>query len=65
MNNSEVLQMLNVLLDVIRQDARSPEARLVDLKNRIYQQQNALACNRQLFADKLVKQEANGDVLFA
>lgn len=65
MNNSEVLQMLNVLLDVIRQDARSPEARLVDLKNRIYQQQNALACNRQLFADKPVKQEANGDVLFA
>lgn len=65
MNNSEILQMLNDLLDVIRQDARSPEARLVDLKNRIYQQQNALVCNRQLFADKPVKQEANGDVLFA
>ena len=65
MNNSEILQMLNDLLDVIRQDTRSPEARLIDLKNRIYQQQSSLARSRQLFVDKLVKQEANGDVLFA
>ena len=65
MNNSEILQMLNDLLDVIRQDTRSPEARLIDLKNRIYQQQSNLARGRQLFADKTVKQEANGDVLFA
>jgi len=65
MNNSEILQMLNDLLDVIRQDTRSPEARLIDLKNRIYQQQSGLARGRQLFADKTVKQEANGDVLFA
>ena len=65
MNNSEILQMLNDLLDVIRQVERSPEARLIDLKNRNYQQQTALARSRQLFADKPVKQEANGDVLFA
>ena len=65
MNNSEILQMLNDLLDVIRQDTRSPEARLIDLKNRIYQQQSNLTRGRQLFADKTVKQEANGDVLFA
>lgn len=65
MNNSEILQMLNDLLDVIRQDTRSPEARLIDLKNRIYQQQSNLTRSRQLFADKQVKQEANGDVLFA
>ncbi len=65
MNNSEILQMLNDLLDVIRQDTRSPEARLIDLKNRIYQQQSNLARGRQLFADKTVKQEANGDILFA
>ena len=65
MNNSEILQMLNDLLDVIRQVERSPEARLIDLKNRIYQQQTALARSRQLFADKPVKQEANGDILFA
>lgn len=65
MNNSEILQMLNDLLDVIRQVERSPEARLIDLKNRIYQQQTALARSRQLFADKPVKREANGDVLFA
>lgn len=65
MNNSEILQMLNDLLDVIRQVERSPEARLIDLKNRIYQQQSNLARGRQLFADKTVKQEANGDILFA
>ena len=65
MNNSEILQMLNDLLDVIRQDTRSPEARLIDLKNRIYQQQSSLARGRQLFADKPVRQEVDGDVLFA
>ena len=65
MNNSEFLELLNDLLDVIRQDTRSPEARLIDLKNRIYQQQSNLARGRQLFADKPVKQEANGDILFA
>ena len=65
MNNSELLELLNDLLDVIRQDTRSPEARLIDLKNRIYQQQSSLARSRQLFADKPVKHEANGDVLFA
>lgn len=65
MNNSEILQMLNDLLDVIRQVERSPEARLIDLKNRIYQQQSSLARSRQLFADKPVKQEVDGDVLFA
>ena len=65
MNNSELLELLNDLLDVIRQDTRSPEARLIDLKNRIYQQQSNLTRSRQLFADKPVKQEVNGDVLFA
>ena len=65
MNNSELLELLNDLLDVIRQDTRSPEARLIDLKNRIYQQQSNLTRSRQLFADKTVKQEANGDILFA
>ena len=65
MNNSEFLELLNDLLDVIRQDTRSPEARLIDLKNRIYQQQSNLARGRHLFADKPVKQEANGDILFA
>ncbi len=65
MNNSEFLELLNDLLDVIRQDTRSPEARLIDLKNRIYQQQSNLTRGRQLFADKPVKQEANGDILFA
>ena len=65
MNNSELLELLNDLLDVIRQDTRSPEARLIDLKNRIYQQQSSLARGRQLFADKPVKQEVDGDVLFA
>ena len=65
MNNSELLELLNDLLDVIRQDNRSPEARLIDLKNRIYQQQSNLTRSRQLFADKPVKQEVNGDILFA
>ena len=65
MSNSEFLELLNDLLDVIRQDTRSPEARLIDLKNRIYQQQSNLARGRQLFAAKPVRQEANGDVLFA
>ena len=65
MNNSELLELLNDLLDVIRQDNRSPEARLIDLKNRIYQQQSSLTRSRQLFADKPVRQEVDGDVLFA
>ncbi len=65
MNNSEILELLNDLLEVIRQDARSPEARLVEIKNRIYQQQFTLERNRRMFAEKSVNREANGDVLFA
>lgn len=65
MNNRELLDLFNELLTVIQQDDRSPEARLVDIKNRIYQQRTALTLNRHLFADKPVKQEADGDILFA
>lgn len=65
MNNSELNELFNEFLTIIRQEHRSAEARLVDLKNRIYQQQTALNRNRQLFAGKPVKREADGDVLFA
>ena len=65
MNNYELNELFNDFLTIIRQEQRSPEARLVDLKNRIYQQQTAINRNRQLFADKPVKVESNGDVLFA
>lgn len=65
MNTSQLLELLNELLSVIQQDNRSHEARLVDVKNRLYQQRTALTLNRHLFAEKPVKQEKDGDILFA
>lgn len=65
MNTKEVNDFFDQLLTIIRQTERSPEARLIDLKNRIYNQQSAMIRDNVPIAEKRVVRESDGDILFA